>query len=100
MLTDKVAHASPTPHVLPRRVLASMSDLSNEKRTYDASYNPSGFQSRSDGRYEMTDAPKALPVPNGDFDQLVERLNAEELALCAIAVYAAVQNQNRQGANF
>jgi hypothetical protein len=48
----------------------------------------------------MTDAPKALPVPNGDFDQLVERLNAEELALCAIAVYAAVQNQNRQGANF
>jgi hypothetical protein len=43
MPTDKVAHASPTPHVLPRRVFASMSDLSNEKRTYDASYNPSGF---------------------------------------------------------
>ena len=45
----------------------------------------------------MTDSPKALPVPNGDFDQIVERLNAEELA---IAVYAAVQNENRQGANF
>jgi glutaryl-CoA dehydrogenase len=27
-----------------------------------------------------TDAPKALPVPNGDFYQLVELLNAEELA--------------------
>jgi glutaryl-CoA dehydrogenase len=28
-----------------------------------------------------TDAPKALPVPNGDFYQLVELLNAEELAI-------------------
>ncbi|UWU76555.1 acyl-CoA dehydrogenase family protein [Bradyrhizobium huanghuaihaiense] len=28
-----------------------------------------------------TDAPKALPVPNGDFYQLVELLTAEELAL-------------------
>jgi alkylation response protein AidB-like acyl-CoA dehydrogenase len=28
-----------------------------------------------------TDAPKALPVPNGDFYQLVELLNADELAV-------------------
>ena len=28
-----------------------------------------------------TDAPKALPVPNGDFYQLVELLNPEELAV-------------------
>jgi hypothetical protein len=46
-----------------------------------------------------TDAPKVLPVPNGDFYQLVELLNAEKLALCAIAVYAAARNQNRQGAH-
>jgi hypothetical protein len=48
----------------------------------------------------MTDAPKALPVLNGDFYQLVELSNAEELAFCAIAVYAAMRNQNRQGAHF
>jgi hypothetical protein len=38
-------------------------------------------------------------VTNGDFYQLVERLNAEELALCANADYAAMRNQNRQGAH-
>jgi hypothetical protein len=47
-----------------------------------------------------TDAPKALPVLNGDFYQLAELSNAEELALCAIAVYAAMRNQDRQGTHF
>ena len=28
-----------------------------------------------------TDAPKALPVPNGDFYRLVELLNADEVAV-------------------
>ena len=47
-----------------------------------------------------TGAPKALPVPNGNFYQLAELLNAEELARCAIAVRATMRNQSREGAHF
>jgi hypothetical protein len=43
MPVDKAAQASPTRHVLPRGLLASMSYLSNEKLTYDASHKSSGF---------------------------------------------------------
>ena len=47
-----------------------------------------------------TGAPKALPAPNGNFYQLAELLNAEELPRCAIALYATMRNQCREGAHF